>query len=263
MDLQLGGAVAMIVGASGGMGRAVTEAFAAEGSRVALVGRDRAKLEQVERELGARYEVERAVFTCDLADPGQPEACARGVEARFGRIDVLAMCAGNAKRGGLWEVGDGDFESTWQVKLMGPVRLARAALPGMRARGYGRVVLVGGLNGRNPTGQAVVGGAVNAGLANFARQMAKTVAPDGVTVNVVDPHHTETARWERRLDQLQERHGLTREEAYARAAAAMPIGRPVRPEEVADLVLFLASGRAAAINGAIIPIDGGSTDGLY
>ena len=262
MDLQLRDTVAMIVGASGGIGSAVAEAFAAEGSRLVLVGRDASKLATLAEQLG-RHDVERATVTCDLEDPAQPEACVREAEQRFGRLDVLAVCAGNAKRGGLDEVTDADFESTLQVKLMGPVRLVRAALPGMRQRRYGRIVLVGGLNGRNPTGEAVVGGAVNAGMANFARQIAKAAAADGVTANVVDPHYTRTARWERRLDELQRRHGITREEADARASSHMPIGRPVEPSEIADLVLFLASRRAGAINGTIIPVDGGSAQGLY
>ena len=262
MDLQLRDSVAVIVGATGGIGGAVAEAFAQEGSRLALVGRDRAKLSTLAERLG-RYDVDLAALTCDLEDPAQPEACIRQAEGRFGRIDVLAVCAGNAKRGGLDEVADADFESTLQVKLMGPIRLVRAALPGMRERRFGRIILVGGLNGRNPTGQAVVGGAVNAGMANFARQIARAAAADGVTTNVVDPHHTRTARWEQRLDELQRRHGISREEASARASAHLPIGRPVEPREIADLVLFLSSPRTAAINGAIIPVDGGSTEGLY
>src|SRR6185503_15942746 len=149
----------------------------------------------------------------------QPAAVVRAAEARFGRLDAIALCAGNAKRGALDAVTDADFESTLQVKLLGPIRFARAALPGMRERGYGRIVMVGGLNGRNPTGQAVVGGAVNAGAANVCRQLAKANAANGITVNVVDPHDTRTPRWEQRLAELQRRHGISREEASARAAA--------------------------------------------
>lgn len=186
MDLQLRDTVAMIVGATGGIGSAVAEAFAEEGARLALVGRDQAKLDRLAENL-RRHDVDRSTFTCDLLEPAQAEACVRLAEGHFGRLDVLAVCAGNAKRGGLDAVSDADFESTLQVKLMGPIRLVRAALPGMRARRFGRVVLIGGLNGRNPTGEAVVGGAVNAGMANFARQIAKSAAADGVTVNVIDP----------------------------------------------------------------------------
>jgi NAD(P)-dependent dehydrogenase (short-subunit alcohol dehydrogenase family) len=262
MDLQLQGQVVMVVGATGGIGSAVVEAFAEEGAQLALVGRDQAKLAALADQLG-RYDVDRATFACDLLDPAQPEAAVRQAVAHFGRLDVVAICAGNAKRGGLDEVTDADFESTLQVKLLGPIRLVRAALPGMRERGFGRVVMVGGLNGRNPTGGAVVGGAVNAGAANFCRQLAKANAASGITVNVVDPHHTRTRRWEQRLDELQRRHGISREEASARASAVMPIGRPVEPREIADLVRFLASPRSGAINGTIIPVDGGSSEGLY
>jgi NAD(P)-dependent dehydrogenase (short-subunit alcohol dehydrogenase family) len=262
MDLQLKGKVVMVVGATGGIGSAVAEAFAAEGAQLALVGRDQVKLEALAADI-ERHEVDRAIFTCDLLDSAQPEAAVRQAEAHFGRLDVIAICAGNAKRGALDDVTDADFESTLQVKLLGPIRLARAALPGMRERGFGRIVMVGGLNGRNPTGQAVVGGAVNAGAANVARQLAKANAASGITVNVVDPHYTRTRRWEQRLDELQRRHGISREEASAQASAHMPIGRPVEPLEIADVVLFLASPRTAAINGAIIPVDGGSSEGLY
>jgi NAD(P)-dependent dehydrogenase (short-subunit alcohol dehydrogenase family) len=262
MDLQLKDKVAMVVGATGGIGAAVAEAFAAEGARLALVGRDGARLAALAEAL-KKYDVAASTFTCDLLDPAQPAAVVHQAEVQFGQLDILVSCAGNAKRGALDDVTDADFESTLQVKLLGPIRLVRAALPGMRERGFGRIVMVGGLNGRNPSGQAVVGGAVNAGAANVARQLAKANAASGITVNVVDPHHTRTRRWEQRLDELQERHGISREEASARASSAMPIGRPVEPREVADVVLFLASPRTAAINGAIIPVDGGSTEGLY
>jgi NAD(P)-dependent dehydrogenase (short-subunit alcohol dehydrogenase family) len=262
MELRLRDSVAMVVGASGGIGGAVAKAFAAEGSRLALVGRDEGRLSKLAEDLG-QHGVDRAIFTCDLEREGQAETCVRRVEERFGRIDALVVCAGNARRGSLEDVNDADFQSTWEVKLMGPVRLVRAALPGMRQRGYGRIVLIGGLAGRNPNGEAVVGGAINAGLANFGRQIAKASAADGVTVNVVDPHHTRTARWDRRLDELQQRHGISREEAHARASAHLPIGRPIEPAEIADLVVFLASPRISAINGATIPIDGGSAEGLY
>ncbi|HZO24566.1 MAG TPA: SDR family oxidoreductase [Chloroflexota bacterium] len=262
MDLQLKDRVVMVVGATGGIGAAVAEAFAAEGASLALVGRDQEKVSALASKLGGG-DVSCATFTCDLLDPGQPASVVQQAEARLGRLDVIVNCAGNAKRGSLDEVTDADFESTLQVKLLGPIRLVRAALPGMRERRFGRIVMVGGLNGRNPNGQAVVGGAVNAGAANVARQLAKANAASGITVNVVDPHYTRTRRWERRLDELQERHGISREEASARASSHMPIGRPVEPHEIADVVLFLSSPRTAAINGAIIPVDGGSTEGLY
>ena len=262
MDLQLRDKVALVVGSNGGIGAGVAEALAAEGCRLVITGRDEGRLAAQAKEL-AKHGAEPGTFRCDLEDPTQAEAAVRETEAKYGRVDLIAFCAGNAKRGGMDEVGDADIESTLQVKLMGPVRLVRAALPGMRARKFGRIVLIGGLNGRNPSGGAIVGGAVNAGMANFARQAAKEVAGSGITINVVDPGSTRTARWERGLDQLQERHGLNREEAEARASARLPLGRPVEPAEIADLVLFLSSPRSVAINGTITPVDGGISEGLY
>src|SRR4051794_30562910 len=184
MDLRLKGTVVMVVGATGGIGAAVANAFAAEGAQLALVGRDQAKLTQLAADLEP-HDVPHATFTCDLLDSAQPAEAVRQAEAHFGRLDIIAICSGNAKRGGLDDVTDADLESTLQVKLMGPIRLIRAALPGMRERGFGRVIMVGGLNGRNPNGGAVVGGAVNAGAANVCRQLAKANAASGITVNVV------------------------------------------------------------------------------
>src|SRR6266542_1532225 len=124
MDLQLTNRVVMVVGATGGIGSAVASAFAAEGARLALVGRDQAKLATLAEEIG-QAGVERATFVCDLLDAAQPEACVRQVEAHFGQLDVIAVCAGNARRCSLDAVTDAIFESTIQVKLLGPIRPQR------------------------------------------------------------------------------------------------------------------------------------------
>jgi len=262
VDLQLKDKVVMVVGATGGIGAAVCEAFAAEGARLALVARDQGRLAELAAKLGGG-DASHATFVCDLMDRERPAAVVREVEKQFGRLDVLVNCAGDAKRGGLDEITDADLEGTMQVKMLSPMRMARAALPGMRERKFGRIVMVGGLNGRNPSGDAVVGGAVNAGAANIGRQLAKANAAHGITVNTVDPGSTRTRRWELRLDQLQERHGITREEAEERASSQLLLKRPVEPQEIADTVVFLASPRTAALTGAIIPVDGGVAQGLY
>lgn len=263
MDLGLRGNVVMVVGAGGGIGTAVSRAFAQEGCQLALVGRETGHLDELAQELAGQFGVAAATFACDLEDPVQPATCVAQVEAHFDRVDVLAMCAGNPRRGGLDQVDDAYLERTWRVKLMGSVRLTRAVLAGMRQRSHGRIVLIGGLNGRNPSPGGLVGGVTAAALANFARSIAQQAAPDGVTVNVVDPHYTRTRRWDRLIERLQAEHGLGYDQAVARAVEQMPIRRPVEPAEVADLVLFLASRRAGAITGACIPVDGGSARGLY
>src|SRR6185503_10645377 len=109
MDLQLKGSVVMVVGATGGIGSAVAEAFAAEGAQLALVGRDQAKLAQLQAGL-ERHDVDRAVFTCDLLDAAQPAEAVKQAEAHFGRLDVMAICSGNARRGTLDDVTDANFE---------------------------------------------------------------------------------------------------------------------------------------------------------
>jgi NAD(P)-dependent dehydrogenase (short-subunit alcohol dehydrogenase family) len=262
MDLGLKNKAVLVVGATGGIGGAVARVFAREGSMVALAGRDGEILERLTGEISSEYGGRTVSSICDVTDSGQVEACVRHALNSFGRIDCAVMSAGNARRGGLDEVEEADFESTWQVKLMGSVRLVRAVLPVMR-EGGGSIVLIVGLNGRRPSPGAVVGGSVNAGLTNFAQAMALAAARDGVTINVVDPHFTATARWERQLDRIQQQHGISREEATAKALERVPLGRAIQPEEVADLVAFLCSERARAITGAAVPIDGGSALGPH
>lgn len=263
MDLGLSGRGALVVGANGGIGSAVCRAFAREGiDRITLAVRTPPNGDELARELGQTSSVSTHVVACDLEDPASPErAVAEAVD--HAQIDIVVLAAGSYPNGGLWEVTDEDWERGITSKLLGAARLMRGAIPSMAARGWGRVVIVGGMRGRAPSNAAVIGGVVNVGIANLVSAVTKEVAENGVTVNSVDPAHVRTPRWERRIAEMREAEGISDDEAVSRIRKAAPLKRMTRPEEVADLIVFLASDRAATITGSSIVIDGGGYAGLY
>lgn len=261
MELGLTDRRVLVVGATGGIGGAVCRTLVREGvAGLALGVRDLAAGDRLARELRGGPV---ATVHCDLSDPASPARCVAAAEDAVGPLDGLAMCAGDPPWGGLWELDDADWERAIGTTLLGPVRAVRALVPGMVERGHGRVVLVAGLNGRKPAPGGVVSAVVCAGLASFATAVAKEVVASGVTVNVVDPHLTDTPRWRRQVDRLSSRTGLAAAEAEARLLAGVPRGRPVPPQDVADLVVFLLSDRAASIAGSALAVDAAVAPGIY
>lgn len=264
MDLGLTGRRLLVVGA-GGIGSAVARSLLREGvSGLALGVRDveagRAILDGLD---GLGGGAQTAVVHCELGPGLDPEAVLDAAESAVGPLDGLVMAAGDPPWGDLWEVTDDDWQRAIDVMLMGPVRMTRAVLPRLTARGWGRVVLVGGLNGRKPAGASVIAGVVCAGLASVATALGKTAIAGGVTVNVVDPHLTDTPRWRRQVQRLADRQGIAVPEAEARLLAEVPRSAPVPPEDIADTITFLMSDRAASIAGSAIAIDGAVAPGLY
>lgn len=263
MDLGLSDKGALVVGANGGIGSAVCRALVREGiDRLALGVRTPGNGDELAQALRHESDVQLTVVECDLEDPEAPE---RAVElaGEIGDIDIVCLCAGSYPNGGLWDVDDADWQRGITTKLMGAARLMRGAIPAMARRGWGRVVIVGGMRGRTPSSAAVIGGVVNVGIASLVSAVTKEVAGDGVTVNSVDPAHVMTPRWAKRLATMREEEGLTEEEAVARVRRSAPIKKMTPVEDVADLIVYLASERAGSITGSSILIDGGGYPGLY
>jgi 3-oxoacyl-[acyl-carrier protein] reductase len=263
MDLHLDGKTALVTGGSKGIGRAVARALAAEGVRVMICARDPATLGQAARAIEA--ETGRAVLTAP-ADLGRLEevdrVAALAVE-RLGRLDILVNNAGAIKGGDFLATPDHEWLDGWSLKLLGYVRMARAVLPGMQRQGGGRIVNVVGAAARNPTPTYMMGGTANAALINFTKALADLGAPWNILVTAVSPGPVRTERWDTLQRQQAAAAGKDLATFEKEMSGRFPLGRIALPEEVADLVCFLASGRATFLTGIAITIDGGITRGVY
>lgn len=244
MDLGIAGRVALVTGASRGLGLAAATALAAEGCRVAICGRDSARIAEAATSIGAHP------IVADMSAPDGPARAVAATAEALGPVDILVANAGGPVPGGFLDVTEEDWERAVQQNLMGTVRLMRAAAPGMRERGWGRIVTITSRTVREAIDGLVLSNATRAGVAGAVRTLAREVARDGVTVNNVLPGSFATER-------LVELHGSA--EAVAQRGASTPMGRIGQAEELGAVIAFLASDRASYLTGASILVDGGES----
>jgi 3-oxoacyl-[acyl-carrier protein] reductase len=260
MDLGLSDSVVFITGASRGIGRATAELLVAEGCSVAITGRNSDTLERAVQELGGGDRVLGI-----QGDMTKPEDIGRAVGEtidRFGLIDVLITCAGSSPGGLLENLTEEEWLGSLNLKFMGYVRSCRAVLPHMVQRGSGSIVLVVGNDGLKPSYWEMTAGAANAADLNFASSLAEQYGPQGIRVNTVNPGPVDTDRWDGLEKAFARDKGVDQQTAHELAVASIPLGRICTPQEVANLVAFVASPRASFLNGAHIPIDGGQRKAL-
>ncbi len=252
--------VALITGAGTGIGGAVARAWVARGGRVVLTGRRREPLADMASRLGEAA----LAWSADAADA---TAVARLVDAaveRFGGLDALIANAGGEGAGSVLEADDAGWQQALQVNLMTAVVAARACLPALIAR-RGAIVVVSSLAGLAAPPQLAPYTVAKHALVGLTRSLARDFGSSGVRANAVCPGWVRTPMADVEMDALAVRHGLDaggvpdREAAYALATRHVPLGRAITAEEVAEVICFLASPAAAAINGAVIPVDGGAT----
>lgn len=258
MDFGLKGRAVLVTGGNRGIGLVIAQAFAAEGADVAICGRDEAALESARASI-ANHGIRAEAIAADLFTA---EGCERAVSAAanaFGRLDVLVNNASTNVSGSVETQTDDKLMERVMGKTLASIRCTRAAMPLLRQSDQGRIICIGGTSARAPDKTSLPSGLSNSSLVNFAKHFSLHAAPDGVTVNVVHPFFTKTERHEERLAARASNRGLSLEEAEASMAASVPIGRMIVPEDVAPLVLFLASAQAGALTGQTIAVDGGAT----
>jgi 3-oxoacyl-[acyl-carrier protein] reductase len=254
MDLRLTDRVAIVTGASKGIGRAIAATLAEEGMRVVLVARSRAQLEELAAPFGDRV----LAHVADLMEPGTATGAVEAAIARFGAIDVLVNNAGATRRGDFLTLPDTDWSDGFNLKFFGAMRLSRAAWPYLCASN-GTIVNIVGIGGRTGSAEFAIGGAVNAALLNLTKALADRGVRDGVRVNAINPGGIATDRLQTRLRSFARERGVAIEDAEQEMAKAFGVARFGQPEEVARLVAFLASPLAAFCNGSIVDADGGQT----
>jgi NAD(P)-dependent dehydrogenase (short-subunit alcohol dehydrogenase family) len=254
MDLQLTSKVALITGASRGIGRAIAQTLAAEGMRLVLAARSRDLLD----DLAASLSVDCLVQAIDLRAPEVPEAVVAAAIARFGQLDLLVNNAGATTRGDFLSLTDASWEDGFALKFYGAMRSCRAAWPHLQAC-QGSIVNIVGVGGRTGTAEFAIGGALNAALLNLTKVLADRGVRDGVRVNAINPGSIRTDRLQIRLDRFAAEHSIGAAAAAERMAQAQGVARFGDPVEIARAVAFLASPQAAYCQGAILDIDGGQT----
>jgi 3-oxoacyl-[acyl-carrier protein] reductase len=256
MDLGLRGRVALVAAGSKGLGRAVADELAAEGMAVAICARGREALDEACAAIRARSGRAHAIVA-DVAVSGEPARIVREAEQALGPIDVLVTNAGGPPSGKFDALTERDWDAAVRELLTSAVEFARAVLPGMRERRWGRILNITSIAASQPVDGLMLSNSIRSAVLAFAKTLSNEVAADGVTVNNLLPGYTRTDRVVS-LAQQQEAAGRgTAAELIGRWEAEIPMGRLGEPREMAALAAFLASERAGYITGQSIAVDGG------
>lgn len=265
MDLQLRGKRAIVTGASRGIGYAVAAALAAEGADVVLAARGEAALAEAAARLRAAHGTRAIAVPADSTSQESVDALVARAVAELGGADILVNAAAKvadptAPRH-LAGLRDDDLRAEVETKVLGYLRTARAVAPHMIAAGWGRIVNISGLAARS-TGSAF-GSIRNVAVSALAKNLADELGPQGINVTVVHPGLTDTERTPAMVASLASSAGIPQQEARARLAAGVTIGRLVTAAEVGDVVAFLCSPRSVGINGDAIAVGGGAKGPIY
>lgn len=262
MDYGIKGRVALVGGASQGIGRASAEALAREGAKVAICARREVILNAAAEELrrGTGGEILPVV-----ADLGTAEGCQAALERvgqAFGEVDILVTNTGGPRPGRFVDLKPADWEQAYELLLKSAIRLIEGVLPSMRRRKWGRIIGVTSVSVKEPIGNLILSNVFRAGVTSLYKTLSADVARDGITVNTVLPGLTDTER-------LRDLYGggatddpAAVQQAMAKMGAGLPLGRLTRAEELGDVVAFLASEAASAITGSAIAVEGGQLKGV-
>ena len=257
MELNMRGQVALVTGASKGIGKAIAESLASEGVNLAICARGADLLESVAEELQQRHDVRVLPVSADLSSLDGVRSLVHKTVSRFSAIDILVNNAGAIRAGSLFDKPDEDWHTDWSLKVFGYLRLIREIFPLMQARGGGRIVNIIGTAGRQPAAAYIAGGGANAALMNMTKALAEEGGPHGILVNAINPGPIRTERWDTIMSTVAAQRGLSREESEAAWMQGYPLQRPGEPSEVANFAVFLASPLASYMTGTITPVDGG------
>lgn len=252
--------LALVSGATGGIGRAICARLLADGLRVVMLGRDEAKLGRARDALAGAESAQRLFMqVIDIGDPASVTQAVAQMVARFGGLTDLVHAAGDGPVAALLETTDGLWHDTVNGKMLGTIRLTRAVAADMVLRRAGRIVIVNGVFSAEPDPLFPINSTVNCGLAGFAKAISRDLGRQGIRVNVVSPGVTVTPLWDDTARVLAARFGISPAAVNDQIQERTPLGRLASPADVAGAVAFMLSPQAGFINGATINVDGGFT----
>jgi 3-oxoacyl-[acyl-carrier protein] reductase len=261
MDLGIKDKVALVAGASTGLGFAAARILFEEGSKIAICSHDDKKISDAAQKLSNDTD---KVFpiVCDLTQKDEIDRLAKTVLDKFGRIDILVTNCGGPPLGTHDSIGEEELELGYNLTFMSAIRLIQLVLPGMKERKFGRIILSTSISAKQPIDNLLLSNTYRAGLLGYAKTISREVAPFGITVNSVLPGYTKTERLEYFASEISSKTGQNRDDIYAGWVEKVPVGRLGKPEELGSLIAFLASQQAAYITGTSTTVDGGQNAGL-
>ncbi len=255
--------VALVAASSKGLGRAIAYGLAKEGARVAICARGEEALAQTAAEIERATGSPVLAMVADLTKKQNIENLVARVVEEFGRLDILVTNAGGPPPGLFVDLIDEDWEEAFYLTLMSAVRLCREVIPHMRRQGGGRIITMTSISVKQPVENLMLSNSLRLAVIGLTKTLTSELAQDNILVNSVCPGWTRTERVEQLLQDRAQRQGTLVEEESAKIEKEIPLGRMGTPEEVANLVVFLASEKASNITGTAIQVDGGYVRGVY
>ena len=263
MDLGLRGKVALVGGASQGMGRATAFSLAREGCKLAICGRTAAPLETTAASIRTETGAEVLAIAADLSRKEGVASFVEGAMKAFGGLDILVANAGGPPLGTFETVTEEQWNQAWELVFHSTARLVRACVPSMRKRGGGSIVAILSYSTRMPIDNLVLSNSIRLAVVGLLKTLARELAKDRIRVNGLAPGAIATDRLVEVHRARAERQGVRLEDVQAEETRQIPLGRLGTPEEIADVIAFLVSPRASYLTGAILQVDGGMYRGIF
>lgn len=262
MDFGLQGKCAFIAGASKGLGYAAALQLAREGANVAICARTESTLHEAAAQIRDETGQEVAAYPGDVTDTADLDNIFASIENDWHRLDILVANAGGPPAGTLDEVSPEQYREAANLNLQSTIEMVYRSLPLMRKHGWGRLIAITSLSVKQPVNNLILSNVSRAGIITFFKTLANTVGQEGITANVVCPGHFKTQRSIELLKSWAESSGETPEDIEKERSAEIPLKRYGEPEELANVIAFLASERASYVTGTAIQVDGGIIRGI-
>ncbi|MEJ5352084.1 MAG: SDR family oxidoreductase [Melioribacteraceae bacterium] len=263
MELNLAGKNVLVTAASMGIGKAAAEQFVKEGCNVAICSRNQENLLKAVKEIKSLYNVEPLWLVCDINKLEDIENTVKVVSETFGSIDILVNNCGGPRAGFFDDLNDEDWNFAFNQILMSAVRFTRLVLPKMKEKNWGRIINVTSLAVKQPVDNLILSNSLRSAVTAFAKTLSNQIGKYNITINNVAPGYTLTSRIYELAVVKAKQNGISHEEVLASMANEVPMKRLARPDEVASLIVYLASEQAGYITGSTIAIDGGVIKATY
>lgn len=263
MDYHLKGKTVLVTASSAGIGKATAELFISEGAKVAISSRSKVNLQKAVEEIKTIYGIEPLWEQCDINNPTEIDDLVKLVKNNLGDIDVLVNNCGGPTPGFFEDLNDENWEYAFEQVLMSAVRFTRLVLPGMKAKNWGRIINITSLSVKQPVDNLLLSNSLRSAVTAFAKTLSSQEGKHNITVNNVAPGYTLTSRLYELAVVRAKNKGVSHEEILSGMASEVPMKRLARPDEVASMIVYLASELAGYITGQTIVVDGGLIKSTY